>query len=115
MQDILYSFDEAAEKIGYRSKRKLFELCKEKQILDKEREPLSPYKYMRLFVVKPVKTLAGFEVKQTFVNGDKGLSFLTGVVAGARKTPETVRGRNTAAESQSAASRAAKTGTRPSA
>ncbi len=94
MQSNLHSFEDVAKKAGCRSHRELFSICKELEILDHERWPLTPWRHMGLFEVREIKLPSGFNVPQTFAT-EKGFVFLLGVVVGTRKTSKTICSRNT--------------------
>jgi len=98
----LYSFEEAMTKIGYKKEwRNAITLCKECGILDKERSPLPPYKYLGLFEVKNVRVPAGFNVKQPFLT-EKMVNILWGMfILDTRNKAEAVRRENNSTQKQS--------------
>lgn len=75
----VYSFKEAAEKIGYKNWRKALDICKKYQLLDEKRFPIAPYKYKHLFEMKKVKVPAGFMVDQPFLT-ENGVLVLEGML-----------------------------------
>lgn len=114
--DHLVGMDELARTFGIKSDRWLFALLKTKGVLDYEREPLPPYKYQGYFQIKEVAVKMGQYTKtvpRTFVT-QKGVTFISGVICGAREAAPAMGHRDPAAAGQKRTTESAEPGAQAS-